>query len=73
MIIVSDGKPLGTNTTEKDVLRSLERAKSQGINVIGIGTPPNMMKPFVFNIDYVNSKKSMRKFINAYTAHVQSG
>jgi len=73
LIIVSDGIPLGTDTSEKDVLRSLERAQNQRINVIGIGTPPDITKPFIFNIDYVNSKKTVRKFLNAYTAHAQSG
>ena len=72
LIIVSDGKPLGTGTSEKDVLRSLERAKKQRINLIGIGTPLNMTKPFAFTIDYVDSKKSVKKFINAYTTLAQS-
>ena len=73
LIIVSDGKPLGTNTPEKDVQRSLERAHKQKINLIGIGTPDNMKKPCVFSIDYVNSKKSVKRFINAYTNLVESG
>jgi len=73
LIIVSDGKPLGTDTSEKDLLRSLEHAKKQKINLIGIGTPYDMKKPFTFNIDYVNSKKSVKKFINAYTTLVESG
>jgi len=72
LIIVSDGKPLGTDASEKEVLRSLERAKQQRINLIGIGTPHNMKKPFAFTIDYVDSKKSVKKFINAYTTLVQS-
>ena len=73
MIIVSDGKPLGTDTPEKDLLRSLLRAHKQKIKLIGIGTPMNMKKPFAFSIDYVNSKKSVKRFINAYTNLVESG
>jgi Mg-chelatase subunit ChlD len=70
LIIVSDGRPLGTET---NVQRSLERAHKQKINLIGIGTPDNMKKPCVFSIDYFNSKKSVKKFINAYTNLVESG
>jgi len=72
LIIVSDGKALGTDATEKDVLRSLERAKKQKINLIGIGTPMNMTKPFAFTIDHTDTKKSVKKFIDAYSLLVQS-
>ena len=73
LIIISDGKPLGTDTSEQDVLRALERAQKQRINLIGIGTPHSMRKPFAFTIDYVDSKKSVKKFISAYTTLVESG
>jgi len=72
LIIVSDGKALGSDATEKDVLRSLERAKKQKINLIGIGTPYNMRKLFAFTIDNTDTKKSVKKFIDSYSMLAQS-
>ena len=72
LIIVSDGKSLGTDAVEKDVLRSLEHAKKQKINLIGIGTPFTMRKPFAFTIDYTDTKKSVKQFIDNYSLLIES-
>ena len=72
LIIVSDGKPLGTEVTEKDVLHSLELAKKQRINLIGIGMPITLQKSFAFTVDYTDRKKSVRKFIDGYSMLIQS-
>ena len=72
LIIVSDGKPLGIGVTEKDVVRSLERAKKQRINLIGIGTPISLQKSFAFTVDYTNTRKSVRQFMEGYSMLIQS-
>ncbi|MFQ5781495.1 MAG: vWA domain-containing protein [Nitrosopumilus sp.] len=72
LIVVSDGQSLGSDEEDKDVLNSLSRAKKQNIHLIGIGIPHNIRKPFVFTIDYTDTKKSVKKFIDSYSALVQS-
>jgi Mg-chelatase subunit ChlD len=72
LIVVSDGKALGSEKEDNELLRSLERARKQKINLIGIGTPHNIKKPFAFTIDYTDTKKSVKKFIDSYSALVQS-
>ena len=57
---------------ENEFLRSLQRAKKQKINLIGIGTPENMRKHFAFTVDYTDTKKSVKKFIDSYSVLVQS-
>jgi len=72
LIIVSDGRTLGSEHADNEFLRSLQRAKKQKINLIGIGTPENMRKHFAFTVDYTNTKKSVKKFIDNYSSLVQS-
>ena len=72
LIIVSDGKSSGSDFDNKHVMQSLLRAKKQKIHLIGIGIPPELKKPFAFTIDYTNTKKSVKKFIDSYSALVQS-
>ncbi|MCV0400736.1 MAG: VWA domain-containing protein [Nitrosopumilus sp.] len=72
LIIVSDGKSLGSDEADNEFLKSLERARKHRINLIGIGTPKNIQKPFAFTIDYTNTKKSVKKFIDSYSMLVQS-
>ena len=72
LIIVSDGRTLGSEQAENEFLRSLQRAKKQRINLIGIGTPENMRKHFAFTVDYTDTKKSVKKFIDSYSVLVQS-
>jgi hypothetical protein len=69
---VSDGKSLGSDETDKEFLSALERAKRKKINLIGIGTPHNMDKLFAFTVNYTNTKKSVKKFIDSYTSFVQT-
>ena len=71
LIIVSDGKSLGSDEAENEFLRSLQRARKHRINLIGIGTPQNIKQPFAFTIDYTDTKKSVKKFIDSYSLLVQ--
>ena len=71
MIIVSDGKSGGYESTDKEVMRALENAKKFGIHLIGIGIPDYMKKPFSFAIDYTTMKRSVKKFIDSYSLLVQ--
>lgn len=72
LIIVSDGKSLGSDEADNEFLKSLQRARKHRINLIGIGTPKNIQKPFAFTIDYTDTKKSVKKFIDSYSTLVQS-
>jgi Mg-chelatase subunit ChlD len=72
LIIVSDGKSLGSDEAENEFLRSLQRARKHRINLIGIGTPQNIKQPFAFTIDYTDTKKSVKKFIDSYSLLAQS-
>jgi len=72
LIVVSDGRELGSNDADNEFSRALSRAKKQRINLIGIGTPPNMKKSFAFTVDYTTTKRSVKKFIDSYTSLVQS-
>lgn len=72
LIVISDGKSSGYDQDNKDVLRALNLAKKQKIHLIGIGIPHELRKPFAFTIDYTTTKKSVKKFIDSYTALVQT-
>ena len=72
LIIVSDGRILGSEQADNEFLRSLQRAKKQRINLIGIGTPENMRQHFAFTVDYTDTKRSVKKFIDSYSILVQS-
>jgi len=72
LIIVSDGRSLGSDESDMELLSALQCAKRQNIHLIGIGTPHNMDKLFVFTVNYTNTKKSVKKFIDSYTSFVQT-
>jgi Mg-chelatase subunit ChlD len=72
LIIVSDGRSLGSDVSDKELLSALQRAKKQKIHLIGIGTPQNMEKLFAFTVNFTDTKKSVKKFIDSYTALVQT-
>ena len=72
LIIVSDGKSLGCDVADNAMSRSLQRAKKQRINLIGIGTPENMSEHFSFTINHTDTKKSVKTFIDSYTNLVAS-
>jgi hypothetical protein len=58
--------------SDKELLSALQRAKKQKIHLIGIGTPQNMEKLFAFTVNFTDTKKSVKKFIDSYTALVQT-
>jgi Mg-chelatase subunit ChlD len=72
LIIVSDGRSLGSDVSDKELLMALQRANKEKIHLIGIGTPHNMDKLFSFTVNFTNTKKSVKKFIDYYTAFVQT-
>ena len=72
LIVVSDGKTLGADESDKEFVNALNRAKKQKVNLIGIGTPHNMDDLFAFTVNYTDSKKSVKKFIDSYTSFVQA-
>lgn len=72
LIVVSDGKSSGYETSDKKTLKALEHARKNNIILIGVGIPSDLKKPFAFTIDYDNMKKSVKKFIDSYTNLVQT-
>jgi hypothetical protein len=59
LIIVSDGRSLGSDVSDKELLMALQRANKEKIHLIGIGTPHNMDKLFSFTVNFTNTKKSV--------------
>jgi len=72
LIIVSDGRSLGSDDADNELFNALQHAKKHRIHLIGIGIPPNLRKSFAFTIDYADTKKSVKQFIDSYTLLVQS-
>ncbi len=72
LIILTDCKSLGYNNIDQSFKRSIQYAYLNGVNVIGIGIPDNLVKFFTFAIDNDDLKKSVKKFYNFYTDLVES-
>ena len=72
LIIVSDGRSFGSDESDQELLSALQRAKKEKVHLIGIGTPHNMDKLFAFTVNYTDTKKSVKKFIDSYTSFVQT-
>ena len=69
---MSDGRSLGSDESDNELLSALQRAKKEKVHLIGIGTPHNMDKLFAFTVNYTDTKKSVKKFIDSYTSFVQT-
>ncbi len=72
LIVISDGRSLGSDESDHEFKNALLRARKQKIHLIGIGTPHNMDKLFAFTVNYTDTKKSVKKFIDSYMSFVQT-
>ena len=72
LIVISDGRSLGSDESDHEFKNALQRARRQKIHLIGIGTPHNMDKLFAFTVNYTDTKKSVKKFIDSYMSFVQT-
>ena len=72
LILITDGKLLGYNRIDEKMQESITLAKRAGINIIGIGVPTGVAKSFTATINERSLRKSVKKFIDAYTAISQS-
>lgn len=72
LILISDGHALGYNNIDEDFKKSLLNARRSSVNVIGIGVPKNMSRYFSFIINSDDPKKSVDKFMSAYSYLTQT-
>jgi hypothetical protein len=72
LIVVSDGRSLGSDESDKEFTNALLRARKQNVHLIGVGTPHNMDKLFAFTVNYTDTKKSVKKFIDSYMSFIQT-
>ncbi len=66
LIVMSDYQSLGYDNIDHDLRRSLQYAKRNRVNVIGIGVPDNLKKYFTLALADDDLKKSMIKFLSSY-------
>lgn len=67
IFLVTDGKQVGTLGNEKDMEVAVMEARKKGITVIAIGIPDGNTKIFNLSMPYENLRKTVAKFIAAYT------
>jgi len=72
LILITDGKLLGYNKIDDTMQESIAMAKRAGINIIGVGVPTGITKSFTATVNEENLRKSVSKFMKAYTAISQS-
>lgn len=66
IFLVTDGQQLGT-MDNKDMEESVMEARKKGITVVAIGLPQGNTKIFNLCVPYENIRKTVSKFIAAYT------
>ena len=66
LIVMSDYQSLGYDNADHDLRGSLQYAKRNRVNVIGIGVPDNLKKYFTLALADDNLIKSVKKFLSSY-------
>lgn len=67
IFLVTDGQQVGTMGNNKDMEEAVMEARKKGITVIAIGLPQGNSKIFNLCMPYENLRKTVAKFIAAYT------
>ena len=67
IFLVTDGQQVGTMGNNKDMEEAVMEARKKGITVIAIGFPEGNSKIFNLCLPYENMRKTVAKFIAAYT------
>jgi len=65
--LITDGQAVGTLDADKKMIEAVQDAKKKGISVVVIGMPQGITKIFSMCMPYEGLKKTVAKFLNAYT------
>jgi len=68
IFMITDGQAVGTLDADKKMQAAVEEARKKGISVIAIGMPQGVTKIFSMCMPYEGLRKTVAKFLNAYTA-----
>ena len=68
IFLITDGQSVGTLDAQKKMQDAVMHARKRGISVIAIGLPQGITKIFSLCMPYEGLKKTVAKFLNAYTA-----
>ncbi|MGY5147639.1 MAG: vWA domain-containing protein [Candidatus Nitrosopumilus sp. bin_7KS] len=67
IFLITDGLALGTYEADKKMEEAVEAARKKGISVVAIGMPTGVTKIFSLCIPYEGLRKTVSKFLGAYT------
>ena len=67
IFLITDGKALGTYEADGKMKIAVEEARQKGISIIAIGMPTGITKIFSMCMPYEGLKKTVSKFLMAYT------
>jgi len=67
IFLITDGQALGSQDADKKFNDAILEARKKGVSVIGIGVPQATSKIFTMAMPYEGLRKTVAKFINAYT------
>lgn len=67
IFLITDGQALGTYDADQKMLDAIAEARKKGISVVAIGMPQGITKIFSMCMPYEGLRKTVAKFLNAYT------
>jgi len=67
IFLITDGQAVGTLDADKKMQEAVMEARKKGISVIAIGMPSGVTKIFTMCMPYEGLKKTVARFLNAYT------
>jgi hypothetical protein len=68
IFLITDGQALGTSDADIRLIEAVTEAKKKGISVVVIGMPKGITKIYSLCMPYEGLKKTVAKFLSAYTA-----
>ncbi len=68
IFLITDGKAVGVLDADQKMIEAVQAAKKKGITVVAIGMPQGISKVFSLCMPYEGLKKTVAKFLNAYTS-----
>jgi len=71
LFLITDGYSMGYNEIDQEFQSAVKLAARAGINVIAIGVPDGMSKYFSISFPHLEVRKTVSKFIAAYTSLAQ--
>ncbi len=67
IFLITDGQALGSYEADKKMIEAVEEARKKGISVVAIGMPTGVTKIFSMCMPYEGLRKTVQKFLGAYT------